>query len=386
LIYGAKPDEIAAHASPGVPTKEALDKFKKSYPSIASEIEKGIGFPAFGTDAVRFTLATYAPSNRRIPLAPKRIEGNRRFANKIWNATRLAIDSLQGDVALDGVPAADGLFDRWILAQLHHSITIANRGIGEFRIDEAANELYRFFWTDFCDWYLEVTKPAFRAGTGPRVVLAHVLETSLRLLHPMMPFVTEELWQRVPRPASRRASIAWGPYPTEADGREDEVAMRDMAIFKSVVSAIRSIRSDHEVKPSAEIQLAIGASGESTRQLLRDHVDAIHFLCRAPNPVFGEVGAREAGTVADVVAAFDGPVDVRVVLKGVVTKEQELARIARALKNIDKDLAAADRKLGSPAFIDKAPKEVVDEVRATREQLLAARDRLERSRAVADEL
>ena len=374
--------------SPGVPTKEALDKFKKSYPSIAADIEKGIGFPAFGTDAVRFTLTTYAPSNRRIPLAPKRIEGNRHFANKIWNATRLSIDSLRGDVALDSMPKPVTLFDRWILAQLHHTIAIANAGIAEFRIDEAANELYRFFWTDFCDWYLEATKPAFRAGAteSTRAVLAHVLETSLRLLHPMMPFVTEELWQRVPKPTSRRASIAWGPYPSASDGIDDAVALRDMAIFKAVVSAIRSIRSDHEVKPSAEIQLAIGATGESTRQLLRDHVDAVHFLCRAPNPVFGEVGAREAGTVADVVAAFDGPVDVRVVLKGLVTKDQELARIARALKNIDKDLAAADRKLGSPAFIDKAPKEVVDEVRAMRDQQLAARERLERSRAVADEL
>jgi valyl-tRNA synthetase len=384
LIYGAKPDEIAAHASPGVPTKEALDKFKKSYPSIAADIEKGIGFPAFGTDAVRFTLATYAPSNRRIPLAPKRIEGNRRFANKLWNATRLVTDSLQGGVTLDGVPEAGTLFDRWILAQLHHAIEIANRGISEFRIDEAANELYRFLWTDFCDWYLEATKPAFRAGTGPRVVIAHVLETSLRLLHPMMPFVTEELWQRVPRPASRRASIAWGPYPTLADAREDEVAMRDMAIFKAVVSTVRSIRAEHEVKASAEIQLAIAASGESTRQLLRDHVDAIQFLCRAPKPMFGDIDPR--GSAGDVVTAFDGPIEVRVVLKGLITKDQELARISRVLGRLDKDLAVADKKLGSPAFVDKAPKELVDEVRATREQTLAARARLERSRAVAEEL
>jgi len=389
LIYGAKPDEIAAHASPGVPTAEALDKFKKSYPSIAADIEKGIGFPAFGTDAVRFTLATYAPSNRRIPLAPKRIEGNRHFANKIWNATRLALDSMGDGVTLDETPPrGEQLFDRWILAQLRQTIAIANAGIAEFRLDEAANELYRFFWTDFCDWYLEATKPAFREHTAgqTRVVLAHVIETTLRLLHPFMPFITEELWQRVPRPVSRRVSIARGPYPTDHDGIADDAALRDMAIFKEVVSAIRSIRSEHDVKPSAEIQLAIGATGEQTRQMLADQIASIRFLCRAPSPAFVELGPREAGTVADVVPAFDGPVEVRVMLKGLVTKEQELARIARALKHIDRDLAAADKKLGSPAFVERAPKEIVEELRATREQNLAARARLEQARTLADEL
>jgi valyl-tRNA synthetase len=119
--------------------------------------------------------------------------------------------------------------------------------------------------------------------------------------------------------------------------------------------------------------------------MLREQVAAIRFLCRAPAPAFGELGAREAGTVADVVPAFDGPVEVRVVLKGLVTKEQELARIERALKHIAKDLATADKKLASPAFVERAPKEIVDEVRAAREQNLAARARLEQSRALADE-
>ena len=390
LINGAKPEEIAAHAAPGVPVQEALTKFKKSYPSIAADIEKGIGFQAYGTDAVRMTLSTYAPSNRRIALAPKRIEGNRHFANKIWNASRLSLGQFPENLVLaDGAPPAETLFDRWILAQLQKTIAIANNGLAEFRIDEAALELYRFFWTDFCDWYLEVTKPMFRDGgaAASRVVLAHVLETSLRLLHPIMPFITEELWQRLPRAAGRSSSIAFGPYPTAKDGIADDAALRNMDVFKAVVSAIRSIRSEHEVKPSAEIALAIGTAGEATRAVLRDQLAAIAFLTRAPSPQIGELGGpRTAGTVVDVVPTPDGPVEVRVALKGLVTKEQELARIAKALDKLGKDLAVADKKLASPAFVEKAPKELVDEVRATRENILAARARLEESRKLADEL
>ncbi|MBA3500393.1 MAG: valine--tRNA ligase [Deltaproteobacteria bacterium] len=390
LINGAKPEDIAAHASPGTPQKEALDKFKKCYPSIAKDIEDGVGFKAYGTDALRMTLSTYAPSNRRIALAPKRIEGNRNFANKIWNAARLSMTHLPPNLVLDGAsPPAETLFDRWILAQLRKTIEIANAGLAEFRIDEAALELYRFFWTDFCDWYLEVTKPIFRegGGIGSRVVLAHVLETSLRLLHPIMPFITEELWQRMPRASCRFSTVALGPYPTAQDGLADDAALRDMEVFKAVVSAVRSIRSEHEVKPSAEITLTIGAAGESSRAMLREQLGSIAFLTRAPKPEVGELGGpRSAGTVVDVVPTPDGPVEVRVALKGLVTKEQELARIAKALDKLGKDLAVADKKLASPAFVEKAPKELVDEVRANRENILAARARVEESKKLAEEL
>src|SRR5262249_54555696 len=159
-------------------------------------------------------------SNRRIALAPKRIEGYRHFANKIWNATRFSLDNLkgyawQGDAS---APKPKGLYNRWILSRLARAIDISNAGIGSFRVDEGANEIYPFFWNDFCDWYIELTKPTLTKPDDPlhgetRQTLAYVLEASLRLMHPMMPFLTEELWQRVPKPSSRRASIAFGPYP-----------------------------------------------------------------------------------------------------------------------------------------------------------------------------
>jgi valyl-tRNA synthetase len=400
LVNGAKPEAIAEHASPGVPTQEALTKFKKSYPSIAADIEKGVGFPAYGTDAVRFTLATYPPSTKRIALAPKRIEGYRHFANKIWNASRLALGHLEGfdAKALTGkAPAAKGFFNRWILARLEKAIAIANAGLEAFRIDEAANESYRFFWNDFCDWYLEVTKPILKAADGApattdeanetRLVMAHVLETSYRLMHPMMPYVTEELWQRTPRPSSRRSSVAFGPYPTVADGLPDAHVMEQMEIFKAVVTAARTIRSEHEIEPRADVPLTLRADGDEARKLLEARLASIGFLVRSKAPAVEKTGgARAAGTTVSVVPSALGTIEVLVGLKGLVTKDAELVRIERELKKIDKDLAAIDKKMSSKGFLERAPKEVVDETNRQKAQLEAARARLDEAKKLADEL
>ncbi len=226
LVHGATFAEMVKKTLPGAPDAEALARFKKAYPSAAA---MGSGFPAFGADAVRFTLATYPPSNKRIALAPKRIEGNRHFLNKMWNATRLSLELL-GDY-----PWPEGRTDvprdfanRWIRSRFADVCEAANAGLDSFRVDESANAGYRFFWNDLCDWYLELVKPVLRKASDgdPQVrrrsddivaetkaTLAYVLEGSLRLLHPLMPYITEELWQRIPRPSSRRVSIAFASIP-----------------------------------------------------------------------------------------------------------------------------------------------------------------------------
>ncbi|MBX3262914.1 MAG: valine--tRNA ligase [Labilithrix sp.] len=393
LVYGTTFSDMVKKTLPGAPEQEAMAKFKKAYPSAAA---MGSGFPAFGADALRFTLSTFPPSNKRIALAPKRIEGYRHFANKIWNATRLSLGHLDGfDAAkLTGAPpAAKAWFNRWILAQLGRSIAIANAGLEEFRIDEAANESYRFFWNDFCDWYLEITKPVLRGESGQeeagetRAVLAHVLETSLRLLHPLMPYITEELWQRTPRPASRRASIAFGPYPRPSDGVDDADALRDMDIFKAVVSAARTIRSEHEIEPKADVPLSLRADGAAARALLEARLGTIATLVKSRAPsVEATGGPRLAGTTTSIVPTAYGSIEVHVGLKGLVTKAKELVRIDREVKRIDKDLAAIDKKMSSKGFLERAPKEVIDETNALKQQLEAARARLEESRALAAEL
>ncbi len=396
LIYGSTFTEMVKKTLPGAPPEEALAKFKKAYPSAAA---MGNGFPAFGADALRFTLSTFPPSNKRIALAPKRIEGYRHFANKIWNATRLSLSNLEGFDASaltgDAPPKATTWYNRWLVAQLGKSITICNDGLEAFRIDEAALESYRFFWNDFCDWYLEITKSVLRGESGTpeekketQAVLAHVLETSLRLLHPMMPFITEELWQRLPRPASRKKSIAFGPYPDAAkDGIDDAEAIQQMDLFKAVVSAARTIRSEHEVDPKADVPLSLRSEGDGARALLEGRLGAIATLVRSKGATVEKLGGpRAAGTTTSIVPSAYGPIEVHVGLKGLVTKDKELVRIEREMKRIDKDLGAIEKKMSSKGFLDRAPKEVIDETNALKKQLEDARLRLEESKKLADEL
>jgi valyl-tRNA synthetase len=392
LIHGADFAEMVKKTLPGAPEAEAMAKFKKAYPSAA---QMGKGFPAFGADALRFTLATYPPSNRRIALAPKRLEGYRHFANKIWNATRFSLDNLKGFTWRGdaSAPKPKGLYNRWILSRLAHAIEVSNAGIESFRVDEAANEIYRFFWNDFCDWYIELTKPTLTKAEDPlyaetRQTLAYVLEASLRLLHPMMPFITEELWQRVPKPASRRVSIAFGPYPQNADVAVDAAAERDMDVVKSVITAARTVRSEHEVHPGSPVPLTLRVDDDATRALLEANAAALKQLVKTTESIPFEKtgGAKSPGTVTSIVPMERGSIEVLVNLKGLVTKEQEMARIEREMKRIDKDVAAIDKKLSAKGFVDRAPKEVVEETHAQRKALVEARGRLEEAKALAAEL
>jgi valyl-tRNA synthetase len=392
LVYGSNFKEVVAKALPGAPEAEALAKFKKAYPSVA---QMGAGFPAFGADALRFTLATFPPSNKRIALAPKRIEGYRHFVNKIWNATRLSLDLLGPDFALasQAVPAEDP-YNRWILSRLSSALVVTNDGFKGFRIDDAANELYRFFWNDFCDWYLEIAKTVLRDADPSlpivketRWTLAHVLETSLRALHPLMPYVTEELWQRL-RAADHSVSVALAKYPEMNEAHVDVEIEKRMAILQAVIGAARTIRSEHDVKPATHVPLRVRSDDEPTRAWLASCSPVISFLVKtAGSPVFERMGgAREAGTTVSVIPLEAGSIQVLVGLKGIVTAESERGRIARALTKIDKEIETIDKKLGAKGFVDRAPKEVVEETQGQRRALVEARVRLEEEKALVAEL
>ncbi|HLK40033.1 MAG TPA: class I tRNA ligase family protein, partial [Polyangiaceae bacterium] len=377
LVSGTTFADMVKKTLPGAPEDEALAKFKKAYPSAAA---MGGGFPAFGADAVRFTLATYPPSNKRIALALKRIEGNRHFLNKIWNATRLALELL-GDYAATEEPARPRHFaNRWIRSRFAASCDGAEEGLDGFRVDEAAQAAYRFFWNDFCDWYLELVKPILRRqGSGcapPEVVhetrqsLAYVLEGSLRLMHPLMPFITEELWQRVPRPASRKVSVAFGPYPTKAAERQarDEAVEKRMETLQSVVSAARTERSEWDVDKKAEVEVRIRSDNAETLAFLEEQAGAVALLVRTRgNPTYEAKGERPSGFVRRTIPTGHGAVDVAVNLRGLVTAEQLDARQAlndRRLAGIEKTVAALKKKLDTPGFLERAKPEAVAEAKA----------------------
>jgi len=388
LVYGTTFTEMVKKTLPGAPEAEALAKFKKAYPSAAA---MGDGFPAFGADAVRFTLATYPPSNKRIALAPKRIEGNRHFLNKIWNATRLALDLL-GDFGWpDAPPPTTGFANRWIRSRFTAACAAAHDGLDEFRIDEAANAAYRFFWNDLCDWYLEIVKPVLRPRlpqpdgsysqpalvSETRATLAYVLEGSLRLLHPLMPFITEELWQRLPKPRSRKVSVAFGPYPTAGEeGMErDELVERQMETLQAVISAARTDRSEYDIDKKADVPMLVRSSDPAVVELLREHAEPIRVLVKTRGePVFEAAGDRPAGHVRRTVATPHGAIDVAIGLAGLVTAEQLRSRAElgkRRQRGVQEQVGALQKKLESRGFVERAKPEVVREARDTlRAQLI----------------
>ncbi len=397
LIYGASFSDIISKTLPGAPEAEALTKFRKAYPSTAN---MGGGFPAFGADAVRFTLATYPPSNKRIALTPKRIEGYRHFLNKIWNATRLGAELLGEFPAVPTKPApVTSLVNRWMLSRLHRTIATCHAAFDEYRIDEASLELYRFFWYDVCDWYLELVKPMLRAGVDPAVeetkaTLAYVLESSYRLMHPLIPFITEELWQRFPK-GTQAKSIVVAEYPRAENVPADPAAEAEMAMLQAIIVAARTIRSEHEVHPAAGVPLTIRCADARTLEKLRAQSAAISLLAKTEGgvaPTFeladasSNKKARPAGSTVSVVATESGAVEVVVGLKGLVTAEKERARIDRELKKIEKDLAAIAKKLSSPSFVDKAPAEVVQEAHAQQKTLIEAQGRLVAAQELVSEL
>jgi valyl-tRNA synthetase len=386
LIHGADFDKVVKKALPDAPLEEALAKFKKAYPSAA---QMGQGFAAYGTDALRMTLVSYSPQAKRIALSPARIDGYRKFCNKLYNATRFALGYVDGEKLDGSVPQATTLANRFILARLGAAVLASTRGIQDFRLDEGSGALYHFFWDELCDWYVEMTKPVFASGgedekRETRAVLAHVLETSLRALHPYVPFVTEELWQKLPRPQGRPVSIALAPYPTALDAREDAAAERDMTLVTTAVGAARSVRSEHDVHPSAKIPLELRVADERAREVLRRESAAIEFLVKTDGaPVLGAPGGeRPRGSVVSVA----GDIEVLVGLRGLVDPAKEKERITRALKKVEKDLAVLDKRLANPHFIANAPPEVVLEVRSQKEQLERQRERLLEALALVSEL
>ena len=393
LVYGASFSDVVKKTMPGAPEAEALAKFKKAYPS-ASQL--GTSFPAFGTDAVRYALATYAPSNTRIALAPKRIEGYRFFLNKIWNATRFSLDII-GDKPVEWTRAKEPklLVSKWVLAKLDAVVAAVHEGFGAFRIDEAATALYRFFWYDFCDWYLELSKPILREERfsndereETRAVLATIVEASLRLIHPLAPFATEELWQRVPKADASPLCCALARYPEVGDYVHDASAEKSFDLVRDVISAARAIRTEHEVHPAAAMPLLLRSEAAEVRALIEENDWAIRFLAKTEGAA--TVGssdlARPPASSMRVVASQQGAVDVLVSLKGLVTPEKEKARAEREKKRIEKDLAAVEKKLGSPNFTDRAPKEVVEEAHEQLRSLKDAMARLLASATLTDEL
>jgi valyl-tRNA synthetase len=315
----------------------------------------------YGTDAFRFTLAALAAQGRDIRLAEERIEGYRNFANKIWNAARLVLANLEGyDPALArrGTPS---VADRWIKSRLTEAIATVRKAIDTYRFNDAASAVYQFLWHEYCDWYLEIAKRSLYQPESPEAkavtqrTLVETLETTLRLLHPFMPFISEELWQRLPH---KGESIMIAPFPKATRKGRDAEAERLMAPVLDFVSAIRTVRSESRISPAVELAVTVKPAGREVTAALESSLAVIGSLARAAITVSRD-GARPAGSA--VATTPSGDVFVR--LEGVVDFEAERQRLRKEIERARKEIAFLEGKLGRPEFVARAPAEVVERER-----------------------
>ena len=316
----------------------------------------------YGADAFRFTLAAFAAQGRDIKLAEERIAGYRNFANKIWNASRFAMMNLR-DFEPDGM-SLDGLHlsnaDRWILYRLSETARETDGALAGFRFNDAASFLYRFTWSEFCDWYIELVKEDLYKGTperkaAARYVLWTVLEHLLRLLHPFMPFITEEIWQSLPgkRPTP---TIMAASYPLPSETWDAFAAgAREMELVMEAIRGIRNIRGEVEVPPSKEIAAILDCSTAESLEVMERNRDYITAMARLSALTVGI--SVESPTDSAVQVA--GDVRIVVPLKGVVNVEEEEQRLLKEIGKVEKDIDFLTRKLDNPDFVGRAPANVV---------------------------
>jgi valyl-tRNA synthetase len=285
---------------------------KRQSKSLGTGVDPLDVIELYGTDALRFSLLIRAARGQDIRFAPIRekrqpqVEEARNFANKIWNASRFVMMNLAGaeDVRAEWVES-DALADRWILAELNDTIGEVTRALDEYRLNEAAQTLYRFFWDNFCDWYIELTKSVVssREDTAEikaaRSRIVYILETSLRLLHPLMPYITEEIWQRLPHEGE---SIMVAPWPESSDSREDRKARDQMQTLIAVITKVRNIRSEMNIPPQSRLRLHVGTADTGVRELINDNADQIRRLARVEEIIISEALPEMKSAARDIVA------------------------------------------------------------------------------------
>jgi valyl-tRNA synthetase len=364
LIDGIGPDELVAKRTTGL-----------MQPQMQSSIEKATrrqfpqGIPAYGTDALRFTFASLATMGRDIRFDLGRVEGYRNFCNKLWNAARYVLMSVGDDPAALQGECDYTAADRWIRGRLGHAVAAVRDGFAAYRFDLAAQAAYEFVWYEFCDWYLELSKPVLQAPDaaetqrrGTRATLVQVLEATLRMLHPLMPFITEEIWERVaPLAGKAGPTVMLEPYPRAAEFPEDTDAARQVAALRAVVLGIRQIRGELDVPPSRTTPVYVLSDVPGDAEVIATLVPTLR---RVGNLESVRVVASEAELPACAVAVSDGRTVLAPIARLVDDVSGGIGRLEKRRQRAAQDRERALAKLGNQKFVANAPPEVVAQERA----------------------
>ncbi len=370
LIDGIALEELVAKSTVGLLRAEHKQKIEKA---IRKNYPQGI--PGFGADAMRFTFASLATFARTLNFDLNRCEGYRNFCNKLWNASRFVLMNCEGkDCGFKEHTAEEcgpggyldfSQADRWIVSLLQKTEAEVARGFAEYRFDNAAGAIYKFVWDEYCDWYVEIAKVQMQVGTdaqqrATRRTLLRVLEATLRLAHPIIPFITEELWQKVAPLAARHpggeASIMMQPYPASQPSRIDDKAEAWVGQLKSLVEACRALRGEMEISPAQRVPLVI--SGDAAR--LREFAPALKALAKLSDVgIVAELApARNAATAPVQIVG-----DYRLMLKIEVDVADERERLSKEIARLENEIGKANSKLSNAGFVERAPANVVAQER-----------------------
>ena len=351
---------------------------KKMSKSTGNVIDPLIIIDRYGTDAFRFTLAAFAAQGRDVKMSEKRVEGYRNFINKIWNAARFALTHINKSYN-DITPQSLSLVDRWILSRLYRVSGKVSEALENYRFNDAAGAIYNFVWHEFCDWYLEAVKPALYGKEGENRqqatlgVLWRVLHDTLILLHPFIPFITEEIWHKLP---GTQGSIMKAAFPLYADNdhgiQRDEEAESDMGLISGIITGIRNIRGEMNISPSLSLAVSAQSTDESTMKTIQQYRDIIINLARLNSLSVGN--AVERPKSAATVVVDDATIFVS--LEGIVDFAKEIERLEKEINKLTNESAAVSKKLNNEDFLKKAPVEVVEKVKAKHDVLVEKQQKL----------
>jgi valyl-tRNA synthetase len=335
-------------------------KMSKSKGNIVDPLEL---MDRYGTDAFRFSLAAFAAMGRDIRLSEERLAGYRNFANKVWNACRFTLMNLEDFDVAQADPQPPTVVESWLLSRLQQVIADTVKNLDTYDFDQAAHVLYQFIWHEFCDWYLELIKPQLGQDADPearhhcQLILVKVLNTSLRLLHPFMPFITEEIWHKLPQTSG---SIMRAPFPQPEPALANPQAEGEIDLLMNTITAIRNMRSEMNVPPASLVEILIFAQDSRALEILKRHTQAVALLAKVQDVRFQpDSGPPAAAAKSVVLVPEGGSVDLVMPLKGVIDFREEERRLNREMDKLSRDLAQAQRKLANDDFLAKAPPDVV---------------------------